>query len=272
MNRHLTNIVYEKFPCQVKVWNDSSNLIESLVDVLESRLRLRLTEVAPKPLGLATGRTMQPIYMSLVLRLQSWSLIDLDRLLEGWCSFNLDEYVGLKCDDIRSYASYMSSCLGKPLRLAPSKMRIPDGFSTEPQKEATLYAEQLKSLGGIGIQLLGLGENGHLGFNEPPCSPDTTCRVVSLAASTRKQNAFSFRNNLQLVPASAITLGLKEILSADEIHLVVTGANKADILFSLLHDSASDKLPASWLRRHKNLFLWVDYNALSKMIAISSSS
>ena len=114
----------------------------------------------------------------------------------------------------------------------------------------------------MGLQLLGLGSNGHVGFNEPPCGPLMACRVVQLSAATRQQNAGLFGGDPQRVPEAAITLGLKEILAAEEIHLVVTGSGKAAILKKLLDDEPSEQLPASWLRQHPRVWLWVDRAAM----------
>ena len=114
----------------------------------------------------------------------------------------------------------------------------------------------------MGVQLLGLGSNGHVGFNEPPCGAQVGCRVVKLSAATRAQNAGLFGGDPQQVPEAAITLGLKEILEATEIHLVVTGSGKAAILQKLLQEGPSEQLPASWLRQHGRVWLWVDRAAM----------
>lgn len=259
------NSSIRELPGKIMLEKDSAALVESIVDVLEDRLRVRLSQCDPKPLGLATGRTMQPIYTALVSRLQAWPTSELERLVEGWLSFNLDEYVGLSESDSESFAAYMTHLLARPLKLTSDQVRIPNGRSKDPQKEAALYKTQLLDCGGLSIQLLGIGVNGHLGFNEPPCNPNCHCRVVNLSESTRKQNAYSFQNNHNLVPKDAITLGLQEILSAEEIHLIVTGSAKSSVLYSLFSERAGEMLPASWLRQHKNLYIWADNLAFSKV-------
>ena len=114
------------------------------------------------------------------------------------------------------------------------------------------------------MQLLGLGSNGHVGFNEPPCPPDQHCHEVELTPATRHQNAVLFDGCVEAVPQRAITLGLWEILEAAEIHLVVTGAAKAGILKRLLDLTEPDPaLPASWLLTHPNVWLWCDAAALA---------
>ena len=254
----------EKFPRRIIVREDIPSLVEALVDVLEDRLRERLFQTHPKPIGLATGRTMEPIYKSLVNRLKAWEYEELGLLLKGWCSFNLDEYVGLGEEDADSFKTFMGRHLGAPLDLSFEKLRLPNGRAKDLQLESDSYVQELIDCGGIGVQLLGLGTNGHIGFNEPPCEPDVTCRVVSLSEETRRQNASFFGGDPKRVPSMAITCGLSEILTSQEIHLVVTGAAKAEVLKDLLNSSCSELLPASWLRRHQNVFLWADEAAVGQ--------
>ena len=242
---------------------DHYSLAEKLIDFLEIKFLESLADPKNKPIGLATGRTMKPIYASLVSRLIAWPESDLNRLRDFWCSFNLDEYVGLEKVSSNSFTAYMSRYLFSPLGLLSSeKTFIPNGFTKDSFEEACNYMNKLKIYGGIGFQLLGLGLNGHIGFNEPPCGPDNTCRVVNLSLSTRQQNAFSFGGSLDMVPTKAITLGIKEILEADEIHLVVVGVEKKNILKSLIESECSNYLPASWLRLHPKVYLWADQNAI----------
>ena len=238
-------------------------LVESFVDYFESNLKKRLIDKHAKPLGLATGRTMEPIYKSLVTRLSSWPENNFKRLIDGWRSFNLDEYVGLDSKDNHlSFKHYMYENLAEPIGLDELKIGMPDWQALDPYKEAEIYSARVNTLGGIGLQILGLGTNGHIGFNEPTCNKDQSCRVVSLSVSTRNQNVYAFQNNLTRVPSQAITLGLKEILNAEEIHLIVTGSAKAKILNQLLRSSPSPCLPASFLCLHPSFFLWADTKAL----------
>ena len=141
-------------------------------------------------------------------------------------------------------------------------MRLPNGLALDPDAEARRYGALLTAAGGIGLQLLGLGLNGHVGFNEPPCAADATTRMVALCPTTRRQNAAAFGGDPAAVPAQAITLGLAEILAAEWILLVVTGAAKAPVLARLLHEPPSPELPASWLRGHPAVTLVADRAAL----------
>jgi glucosamine-6-phosphate deaminase len=119
--------------------------------------------------------------------------------------------------------------------------------------------------GGIDLQLLGLGSNGHIGFNEPPCPPDAPCRCLPLSAATRRQNAAAFGGHADAVPGRAITLGTRDILAAHQVLLVVTGAPKAAILRRTLEEPPGPEVPASWLQNHPRLQVIVDAAAASAL-------
>jgi glucosamine-6-phosphate deaminase len=215
-----------------------------------------------RPLGLATGRTMEPIYRAMVRQLGQLPWAEHERLRERWLSFNLDEYVGLDPADPRSFTGHMRHTLVDPLGIDPSQALLPDGLAADPQSEADRYAASLAAAGGLGLQLLGIGLNGHVGFNEPPCEADAACRALDLSDSTRQQNASAFGGDPAAVPARAITLGLREILAAERIVLVVTGAAKAPVLRRLRQECPSADLPASWLRQHGAVTVVADRAAL----------
>lgn len=216
-------------------------------------------------LGLATGRTMEPVYAALVRRLLALEPAEREPLLALWRSFNLDEYVGLGANDPRSFAAYMQQQLGYPLALPCHCLQLPDGAAAQPVQEAERYASALAAAGGIDLQLLGLGGNGHVGFNEPPCGPNAPCRCLDLSAATRIQNAGSFGGDPSAVPARAITLGTAEILAARELLLVVTGSAKAEILRRTLLEPPCPEVPASWLQRHPRLQVVVDRAAAAAL-------
>lgn len=215
------------------------------------------------PLGLATGRTMEPVYAALVRRLAALAPQQQERVRQRWLSFNLDEYVGLAAADPGSFRAAMHRHLLQPLQLAPSRVRLPDGLAADPHAEAERYGAALRAAGGIGLQLLGLGLNGHVGFNEPPCGADSRCRCLALSAATRRQNAAAFGGDSAAVPAQAITLGLADILAARRSLLVVTGAAKAPVLRALLREPPSPDLPASWLQGHPRVEVIADRAALA---------
>jgi glucosamine-6-phosphate deaminase len=205
---------------------------------------------------------MEPVYDALVQRALVASGEALQALRRHWLSFNLDEYVGLPATDPRSFAAFMRTRLGEPLGLEGSQLLLPDGLASDPRREAVRYGTAVARAGGIGLQILGLGLNGHVGFNEPPCNPEAPCRCVQLSAITRRQNAAAFGGDPLAVPQRAITLGMAEILAAQRIALVVTGAAKAPVLRRLLTEPPTPELPASWLQRHGAVTVLADRAAL----------
>jgi len=247
---------------------DPAALMAAVVDVLEAFLHTSVQQQQFRPLGLATGRTMEPLYAALCARLKVWPALHLQWLRDHWCSFNLDEYVGLPSGDPCCFAAYMQTHLAVPLDLPFERIGIPDGLACDPGLEARRYSAALSQAGGIGLQLLGLGNNGHVGFNEPPSGFDSPCRVVTLQKATRIQNADAFGGDFEAVPKQAITLGLQEILSAEVIHLIVTGSAKAEILRTALLEPCTGLVPASWLQRHPRVHLWVDDAAHSRLSAL----
>ena len=259
-----------RFPRQLQRYDSAADCCERLAERLENHLRqwLLMPLALRRPLGLATGRTMEPLYAALVRRLMLWSAQDLVELRRRWCSFNLDEYLGVQAGDQCSYSTYMSRHLAEPLQLRPETLHLPNGSAPDGDAAAQSYAAALDACGGVGVQLLGLGSNGHVGFNEPPTAADQACHVVDLSEATRRQNSGLFGGDPAAVPSQAITLGLQEILAADEIHLVVTGAAKADILKRLLTLPAPQPgLPASWLLNHPCVWLWADADAIDRSLA-----
>lgn len=244
---------------RLEVFPDGEQLSEAVAEALFDQL-LRPQAL---PLGLATGRTMVAVYGALRQRIAALQPAERARLLAGWRSFNLDAYVGLPRHDPRSFAAEMEARLIAPLGLAPEQVALPDGLAADAQAEAVRYSTTLEEAGGIGLQLLGLGNNGHVGFNEPPCEASQRCHVVELDAATRAQNAPAFGGDPEAVPRWAITLGLAEILAAQRILLVVSGSSKGPILRRLLQEPPNAQLPASWLQQHPRLRLMVDRAALT---------
>jgi glucosamine-6-phosphate deaminase len=241
----------------VKLW------VEADARAVAAAVADRLLEgcCGSRPLGLATGRTMVPVYAALAQRWAALPQAVRAGLAERWCSFNLDEYVGLAASDPRSFRAFMHHHLVCPLALDPARVKLPDGAAADPRTEAGRYAAALAAAGGVGLQLLGLGLNGHVGFNEPPCHAQARCRALALSPATRLQNAGGFGGDPAAVPEQAITLGLAEILEAEEILLVVTGSAKAGILRQALEQSPSATLPASWLQQHPAVTVIADREA-----------
>jgi len=225
-----------------------------------------------RPLGLATGRTMEPVFRALARHLALLPATDREAVRHNWLSFNLDEYVGLAAADPRSFAATMARQVVAPLGLDPARVRLPDGLAADPDAEAQRYAASLAEAGEIGLQLLGLGLNGHVGFNEPPCGPEAACRCVHLSDTTRRQNASAFGGDPSALPEQAITLGLAEILAAERIVLVVTGEAKAEVLHRCLEEAPTPELPASWLQDHPAVTVIADRAALGRRLRPPSRS
>ena len=240
---------------------------DALADWVASLLlqeRLRRPE---RPLGLATGRTMEPVYAALVRQVKELPPQEQRELRRRWCSFNLDAYVGLDRADPGSFAAEMANRLTAPLGLDPERVHLPDGRAADPHAAAECYRAQLAAAGGIGLQLLGLGLNGHVGFNEPPCAADAPCRCLELSPVTRHQNAGAFGGDPDAVPKRAITLGLREILAAERLLLVVTGAAKAEVLARTLQEPPTASLPASWIQHHPRALVVADQEAMRALSA-----
>lgn len=209
-------------------------------------------------LGLATGGTMLPLYAHL--------RADGGPDMRALRCFNLDEYVGLPPDHPASYQHYMNEALFRHLNHPPREAHLPDGGAPDAQAEALRYRALVQSAGGIDLQLLGLGRNGHIAFNEPGSGRDTRTRVVTLAEETRAANA-RFFDRIEDVPQQAITMGVSTIMKARRCLLLVTGAAKADALAQLTDGPIEAAFPASFLREHKDVTLIADAEAAARLEA-----
>jgi len=195
-------------------------------------------------LGLATGGTPVGTYTNLIKDHKQNGTS-----YQGVTTFNLDEYVGLSGDNPNSYRYYMNDQLFNHIDIDKSNTYIPRGDAKYMQKECTNYEKRLADHGGIDLQILGIGSNGHIGFNEPGTSFDSTTHIVDLALSTREANARYF-NSLEEVPTKAITMGISTIMKSKEILLLISGENKSEALYNLLYGEVDERFPASVLRNH----------------------
>lgn len=203
-------------------------------------------------LGLATGGTMIPVYAELAAIVARGELS-----LAQVASFNLDEYVGLPPDHPQSYRAFMEAHLAGPAGMDPARIEIPSGMAPDPQAEADRYEALLAARGPVALQLLGLGGNGHIGFNEPGSAIDSRTRVVTLDPRTVADNARFFGQGEE-VPHQAISMGVATILSARRILLVATGAGKAGAVRAMLEGPVGPDCPASFLRRHPSVQVILD--------------
>lgn len=225
--------------------------------ILADRLRAKPDLV----IGCATGRTMEGIYDVLV------GIADTDGLdFSRAHTFNLDEYVGLEPDDPRSYHHYMHERLFSRVNLAPERTHLPDGTAPDRAAECADYEARIKAAGGIDLQLLGLGNSGHIGFNEPLSSLMSRTREKALAPQTREQNAGMFGGDPANVPPRALTMGVGTILEAREIVMVVTGAHKAEILATATEGPITSMVSATALQLHPHCHIIVDEAAAAQLV------
>lgn len=211
-------------------------------------------------LGCATGRTMEGVYDELVRRARTEGL-DFSEV----STFNLDEYVGLESSDERSYHHYMHERFFSRVNITPAKTHIPNGAADDLDAEAKRYEATIRAVGGIDLQLLGLGDTGHIGFNEPLSSFRSRTRQVALTPQTRQQNSGMFGGDPSEVPASSVTMGVETILEAREVVLVATGEHKAEILARAFEGPVSAMVSASALQFHPNCRVIADEAAASRL-------
>lgn len=208
-------------------------------------------------LGLATGATMLPLYEALHEQLKDARLAG-----RGVVGIALDEYVGLAAGHRASFAAYLDRAFMMPLRLDNGQVVIPDGIAADRAGAAARHEAAIAAVGGIDLQLLGIGANGHIGFNEPGSALDSVTRDVTLAPDTRLAQAQAF-GSLANVPYQAITAGIATILAARELLMLVTGEAKAVALTAALEGAIGPHCPASALRLHPNAVVICDVAAAS---------
>ncbi|MEK4883595.1 glucosamine-6-phosphate deaminase [Bacillus sp. FSL W8-0223] len=219
-----------------------------------------IRQVKEKPdsvLGLATGGTV----------IGTYQLLAKDHQKNGTSyrqilTVNLDEYIGISSEHEQSYHFYMKKRLFDHIQIPPENTYLPDGQAEDLEEECKRYDERIESLGGIDLQLLGIGVNGHIGFNEPGTPFDSKTHIVELSESTRKANA-RFFNTLEEVPKKAITMGIETIMKSKKILLLASGLKKAPIIRKLFQEGITEEIPASVLKKHENVVLIADEEALS---------
>jgi len=204
-------------------------------------------------LGLATGKTMIPLYKEIV-KLYNQGKIDFSKAR----TFNLDEYCGLDKNSKDSYYYFMKKHLF-------NKINIKDENIFFPTRNVKRFEKEIKNSGGIRLQILGVGINGHIGFNEPGSDFKSKTRVVDLTKSTRKVNSRWFFSK-KAVPKQAVTMGISTILNAKKIVLVATGKDKSKIIREIFSLDSTKKIPATALNSHKNVLCFLDKSASSKLI------
>ena len=219
-------------------------------------------QVIMKPngvLGLATGSTPIGTYDQLV---EWYNKEDLD--FSEVTTVNLDEYKGLPRTNDQSYYYFMHQHLFDRVNIDPERTNVPNGMEPDAEKECGRYEELIRSLGGVDLQLLGLGHNGHIGFNEPGEAFEKETHCVDLTESTIEANKRFFAS-ADDVPKQAYTMGIKTIMQAKKILIVVNGENKADIVERAFFGPVTPEVPASILQLHNDVTLVGDEEALAKI-------
>ena len=238
------------------------HIYESVDQVGQVAATLIAAQVTVKPdsvLGLATGSTPIATYKNLIKQYHD-GILDFSKIT----TFNLDEYCGLPKEHPCSYYTFMQEELFSHINIKPENTHIPDGNAEDLQKEATNYDSAIEDAGGIDLQILGIGRNGHIGFNEPGDTFTQCCHTVKLTQSTLDANR-RFFNSDDEVPKEAISLGIRNIMNARTVLLMATGKEKADAIYKTIHGLLDPNVPASMLSIHANVIFLLDKAAASKL-------
>lgn len=206
-------------------------------------------------LGLATGSTPLRLYQRLAAKGLDWS---------GITSFNLDEYLGIGAQHPQSYSAFMQENLFRHVNIGVKNIHLPDGMAVDPETHCQAYEEKIHAAGGIDLQLLGIGTDGHIGFNEPSSSLSSRTRIKTLTARTRRDNARFFGSERE-VPYHVITMGIGTILESRTVLLLATGENKAEAVAGAVEGALTSMNPASALQLHRKAILCLDEAAASKL-------
>ena len=211
-------------------------------------------------IGFATGSTPIGLYKELI-RMHKEEGLDFSKIT----TFNLDEYVGLPPEHPESYHYFMWENLFKHVNVDPRSVHIPHGMADDIDAFCEWYEERIKQAGGIDLQILGIGANGHLAFNEPGSSLGSRTRIKTLTEKTRRDNARFFDNDINKVPKYAITMGIGTIMEARELLLLASGENKADAIKATVEGPITAMVPATIVQMHRRAVLIIDKEAGSKL-------
>ena len=233
---------------------DYDHMSRQAANILSAQVILHPESV----LGLATGSSPIGTYRQLIDWYKKGD-VDFRRVR----TVNLDEYVGLAADHEQSYAHFMRANFFDHVDIPAGNTHIPDGMNADAEHECARYDAVIRALGGVDLQLLGLGPNGHIGFNEPGDSFTKGTHKVLLAEATIRANKRFFKRE-EDVPRCAYTMGILDIMQAERVVMVVSGEGKADIVHRAFFGPVTPRVPASILQLHKNFTLVADEAALSR--------
>ena len=231
---------------------------ENYEEVSKKAAQMILSQVTLKPnsvLGLATGSTPIGMYENLV-KLNKSGDIDFSEVR----TFNLDEYYNLPKESDQSYHYFMYQNLFNHININPDNIHIPNGMTNDVDAECDRYDSLIKEAGGVDIQVLGIGNNAHIGFNEPTVNFEKGTHLVELEESTIEANS-RFFDNIEDVPKKAITMGVGSIFKSKKIMLIATGENKAEAIYNTVYGKVVPEVPASILQFHNDIVLILDKEA-----------
>jgi glucosamine-6-phosphate deaminase len=239
---------------RTRIFPDFDAMSEAAADEVASMLRERPDAVFMVP----TGTTPLGMYRRLVEMHESEGLS-----FARATFFNLDEYLGLLPDHPASYHVYMHENFYGRVDVGPDRVHVPEGSAPDPEEECERYERAIREAGGVDLCVLGIGRNGHIGFNEPGASFASRTRVVQLAESTRKVNATDFEGDR--APECAISAGMATISESRRVLLLASGENKARAVAAAVEGEVSEEVPASALRNHPDAEFLVDRDAASAL-------
>ncbi len=257
-------ITYEKIPTHI--YADSKDASRAVAREIADLIRQKQLEGKPCILGLATGSSPKTVYAELV-RIHREEGLSFANVV----SFNLDEYYPMEPDSIYSYHRFMKEQLFDHVDIPAENFHLPDGTlpANRIQEFCKTYEQHIEEIGGLDFQLLGIGGNGHIGFNEPGSLINSHTRLITLDHSTRAAAATEF-GGLHKVPRKAITMGITTILNAKRIVLLAWGERKAAVIQAAVEGTVTERNPASYLQTHRNATFIIDQHAAFELTRVKS--
>lgn len=237
-------------------------VVKNYEEMSKKAATIMASQVVLKPnsvLGLATGDTPLGMYRELITKYNE-NEVDFSQVK----TFNLDEYYGIEKSNNQSYYYYMTNNFFKHVNVNSDYINIPDGAAMDIQEECSNYESKIREAGGIDIQVLGIGVNGHIGFNEPDVSFEAQTHLVHLDEKTIESNA-RFFDSIDEVPVKAISMGIKTIMQSKKIILLACGESKADAIYKTIKGKISPEVPASILQLHQDVTIILDEGAAKNL-------
>jgi len=241
----------------IRVVKDYNEMSYQAAQLIAEQIRKKGNTV----LGLATGSTPEGMYKELI-NLNQENKVNFSEIV----TFNLDEYYGLSPEHPQSYCFFMRNKFFKHVNIKKENIHLLNGITENVDKECKQYEDLIKKSGRIDLQVLGIGDNGHIGFNEPDISLYTQTHLVNLNTKTIQANS-RFFNNVQEMPKQAITMGIGTIMRARKIILLANGKRKARVIERTINSPITTKVPASVLQLHNDVTIIADQEAASKFIS-----